>query len=62
MESIESVNQDLFAPLTMQEVLDLVDALVVEDIDLDGDGEFDAASVGIRISAIQGVINGVQGE
>jgi len=62
MESIQNVNQALFEPLTMQEVLDLVDVLVVEDIDLDGDGEFDAASVGIRISAIPGIVNGVQGE
>lgn len=62
LASVASVNPALFGGLTTEEVLALVDGLVKEDIDLDGDGVFDAASVGIRISAIPAIVNGVKGE
>ncbi|MBM4387874.1 MAG: hypothetical protein FJ088_09065, partial [Deltaproteobacteria bacterium] len=50
---------DWFFPYDKQAVLDLLQEMIVEDIDVEGDGINDAASIGIRFSTIQGEIVGL---
>jgi hypothetical protein len=60
LDTVSQVDPEYFAPLAMEDVLNLIDTLVVEDIDLDEDGTPDAASVGIRIQTIPATLTGVQ--
>jgi hypothetical protein len=50
---------DDFFPYNKDDVLSLLDTVIVNDIDVDGNGEKDAASIGIRFSAIPAVLTGV---
>jgi hypothetical protein len=47
------------APFTKQQILDLLDGLVVPDIDGDGDGVKESASLGIKFNAIGGRVVGI---
>lgn len=47
-------------PVSKDLVLQMLNLLVVNDVDSDGDGNLDAASVGIRFGSIAGVIAGVE--
>ena len=53
MATLSNVNPDVLL-LPLDDVLDLLDTLVQNDVDLDGDGIKDAASIGIRITTIGG--------
>jgi hypothetical protein len=46
-------------PVDKATILSLIDILVVPDIDGDGDGVAESASLGIKFSAIGGQITGV---
>ncbi len=61
IDTIMNVDPKYFDPLTNQQVADLITQLVDPDIDLDGDGQPDAVSVGIRVTTIPGVITGIAG-
>jgi Dictyostelium (slime mold) repeat len=50
-ETIEAVPQEYF-PIDKDQVLDLLDATVDQDIDLDGDGVNDASSIGFRFNMV----------
>ncbi|MBM4394752.1 MAG: hypothetical protein FJ087_03570 [Deltaproteobacteria bacterium] len=61
IEAIKAIPDDqLPPPLTKDTIIGLMDLLVVNDIDTDGDKNLDAASVGIRFSAIGGSIAGLK--
>jgi len=45
-------------PLTKESVLSLVELLIINDIDSTGDGQKDAASIGIKLTAIDATILG----
>jgi len=64
IDSLGNVDPSLFggSGLSVEGFIELVDALVEEDIDLDGNGENDAASIGIQITAIPGIVTGIQGQ
>ena len=49
--TIENLDDDVL-PLPTEDVVELLDILVDNDIDLDGDGIKDAASVGLRVKTI----------
>ena len=51
MDTIEAVDPDYF-PVDKSLVIELLDELIDNDIDLDGDGFKDAASVGLRFKTI----------
>lgn len=53
LATLSNVNPDVLL-LPLDDVLDLLDTLVQNDVDLDGDGIKDAASIGIRITTIGG--------
>jgi hypothetical protein len=48
------------AGMTKQSIHDLIDAFITNDIDTDGDGNLDAASIGLKFTASAATISGVQ--
>jgi hypothetical protein len=57
---VADLDPSLTGGLTNEQLLQLVDAVLVEDVDLDGDGIPDAASLGLRIETIPGNVTGLQ--
>jgi hypothetical protein len=51
LATLENVNPGVLL-LPIEDVIDLLDVLIENDVDLDGDGLKDAASVGIRVQTI----------
>ena len=47
-------------PVPKDAAISLVDSLVQNDIDTDGDGAKDAASIGIKIHGIDATVSGVR--
>lgn len=47
-------------PIDKESIIQLIDLLVFEDIDTDGNGKNDASSIGIKFSTIEGKITGVK--
>jgi hypothetical protein len=47
-------------PFTKESLLQLIDGMIVNDIEIDGTEPKDAASIGLKFSAIQGTITGVK--
>ncbi len=62
VDVIKSLDDAVFAKFgqTKQSVLDLIDVALELDIDIDGDGAGDAASIGLRFSAIGAKVAGFQ--
>ena len=48
----DGADDDARRNVTGSDVLELLDTLVENDVDLDGDGIKDAASIGIRVTTI----------
>jgi len=57
--AVQAVPEDQL-PISKDLVLQMLNLLIVNDIDTDADGNLDAASIGIRFSAIAGTIAGVK--
>lgn len=57
ISAIDAVPEDAF-PIDKEMVLSMVEMLVTADIDSSGDGELDAASIGLPFGAIAGTITG----
>jgi hypothetical protein len=53
-------DDDLPEGISKQALLTLVNVLIKNDIDIDGDGIADAASIGIRVEGLSGSISGVE--
>ena len=54
--AVENVPDDYF-PLPKETVLNMLDVLIEQDVDLDGDGVNDASSVGFRFNTIVGQVS-----
>jgi len=59
IDGIESVPADSFNGISKDAILSLVDLLVQNDIDGNGDGVKESASIGVKIIGIDAVISGV---
>lgn len=55
METVDKLNPDVLT-LPKEDIITLLELLVEDDLDLDGDGTNDAASVGLRFTMIPGVL------
>ncbi|MBL6974530.1 MAG: hypothetical protein ISR64_02250 [Deltaproteobacteria bacterium] len=58
--AIESLPPDTDLPLPKEQIITLLDLLVQPDIDGDGDGVKESASIGIHFTAIAGTISGLE--
>jgi hypothetical protein len=59
LAAIEAVPADQL-PLDKAMIISLIDMMVENDIDTDGNGSYDAASIGLPFTAIAGTITGVE--
>ena len=47
-------------PMTKEDLIGLLDLLVVPDMDIDGDGVYESASLSIRVAGIPGHVTGIE--
>ncbi len=59
MESVDNIPADAELPVSKDMIKNLLDMFISVDMDSDGDGEYDAASLGVQHSAIAGKIAGL---
>lgn len=61
LEAIDSIPPELVEtlPVSPEMVKNLLDAFIVPDVDINGDGELDGASVGLKFSTIPGSVGGM---
>ncbi|MBM4353795.1 MAG: hypothetical protein FJ109_08360 [Deltaproteobacteria bacterium] len=59
MEAVDSLPDDAGLPVSKDMVKNLLDMFVKPDIDTDGDGELDAASIGLVFQTIPAVLEGL---
>ncbi|MFO0746175.1 MAG: hypothetical protein U1F43_10945 [Myxococcota bacterium] len=60
LEGIQSLPDDAFQGVSKDAVVQLIDVLVENDIDTNGDGAKDAASIGVKMNGIDANLVGVQ--
>ena len=60
LAAVEALPADLELPVSTALLVGMLDMFVVPDIDLDGDGTLDAASLGVQHDAIAGEVVGVE--
>jgi len=58
IEAVEAVDEDKL-PLDKEMIITMLDLMIMNDIDTDGNGEYDAASIGLPFVAIRGSITGI---
>ena len=56
--ALDALPDDGSLPVSKDDLKGLLDALVQNDIDLDGDGKKDAASIGLKLKGIAGTLTG----
>jgi hypothetical protein len=59
VEAINAIDPDQL-PVAPETIVQILDIVVQDDVDTDNDGEFDAASIGLRVQGISGRIVGVR--
>ncbi len=59
LSTFQGLPADAFAPLTKAGAIALIKSLLVLDIDADGDGKPESASVGLKVSAIGATLEGM---
>ena len=60
LDSIWALPPDLDLPVSIDLIVNMADMFVVPDIDVDGDGTLDAASLGVQHDAIAGNVVGLE--